>query len=105
MSDIGENERALQCRTNKPGCCKPHATGEFFYPNGVTVPKRKLNPEFYRDRGEGVVRLNRGAISGFEGESTPPPEGMYCCQVLDACDDVQRVCICLINNTDSEVVC
>lgn len=99
MSDIGENERALQCRTNKPGCCKTHATGEFFYPNGVMVPKRKLSPEFYRDRGSGVVRLNRRATSGFERESMMPPlEGLYCCQVLDACDDVQTVCIYLINN-------
>ena len=91
MSDIGENEHALMCRTNAPGCCKAGATGEFFYPNGVAVSKRKFSPEFYRDRGEGVVRLNRRIVPGFE-ESTPPL-GTYCCRVPDACGREQRVFI------------
>ena len=91
MSDIGENEHALMCRTNKPGCCKASATGEIFYPNGVAVSKRKFSPEFYRDRGKGVVRLNRRVVSGFE-ESTPPL-GTYRCQVPDACGREQRVFI------------
>ena len=92
--DIGENEEALLCRTNKPDCCKINATGEFFYPNEVMVPKRMLSPQFYRDRGEGVVRLNKRADLEIKGSW--PPQGLYCCRVPDACGIVQKVCINLV---------
>ena len=92
MSDIGENKHALMCRTNAPGCCKAGATGEFFYPSGVAVSIMKFGHKLYRDRGEGVVRLNRRIIPGFE-ESMPPPLGTYSCRVPDACGREQRVFI------------
>ena len=94
ISDIGGDDGALLCRTNKADCCKTGRIGEFFYPNGVMVPIMKHRHVFYRDRGEGVVRLNRNADS--ESEGSRPPRGIYCCEVPDACDIVQRVCINLM---------
>ena len=86
MTSIGERENALLCKTNKEDCCAGARIGKFFYPNGVEVPIKMLKHEFYRDRGDQVVRLNRRAVSGGI-------KGKYYCEVSDACDDVQRIYI------------
>ena len=93
LEDIGEDGDALLCVTNNTMCCGraqvPHGRilGEWFYPNGTKVPNRLINIlyhsrlvndryfidrqviiwEFYRNRGQSVVRLHRrrGGVPGI----------------------------------------
>jgi hypothetical protein len=89
ITDIGEGENALLCLTDLPFCCDTNRTGEWFFPSGSEVPI-KINSatiDFYRNRGPGVVRLNRKNVNG-----TQPPTGLYCCQVPDATMRNRTVC-------------
>lgn len=78
LSDVGEHENALNCKTNKEDCCgtPPNRFGEFYYPNGVQVPIARQQQGFYRNRGEQIVRLNRR-----QGVSSPT--GTYRCEIPD----------------------
>ena len=95
ITEVGEGENALICRTNHPTCCKANgeqnAIGEFYYPNGVQVPIRKINHGFYRNRGEQTVRLNRRV-----DVKVYSPTGAFCCEVVDACNKEQTICMYLV---------
>ena len=104
--EVGEGEDALLCKTNKDDCCgHGNRFGEFKYPNGVKVPVNSYGHSFYRNRGHRVVRLNRRVEVLPELSVDDPlqvaerntfPVGEYCCEVPDACNDIQRVCINLV---------
>ena len=79
LKDVGESNSALLCLTNNIRCCSRAQVpgrgilGDWFYPNGTTVPNmgglfvrltslyygRFIKWEFYRNRGQSVVRLHR----------------------------------------------
>ena len=81
MTDIGEGENALFCKTDKAECCgSSNRAGEFYYPNGVQVPIKRFQQTFYRNRGEQHIRLNRR-------EEGDPITGTYRCEIPNA-DDV-----------------
>jgi hypothetical protein len=86
ISDIGEGDEALLCKTDKVECCGtiPNRFGEFYYPNGVGVPIRNQQQGFYRNRGEKQVRLNRrrGIVS---------PTGVYRCEIPDSNNVMQKL--------------
>ena len=72
-TDIGENDTALQCTTDRAGCCRAGiniaAAGEFYFPDGTMVPisHNDLTRTYYRNRVSGAIRLNRrdnGVITG-----------------------------------------
>ena len=94
LEDIGEHDNALVCVTNLTACCRhPYTSenvsvfGNWFLPNGTRVPsKHNHNNEsdFYRDRGDMVVRLNR-RIGGMEG--------IYRCMIPDAINVIQNIYI------------
>ena len=69
LEDIGEgNDTALLCMTNFTACCKhPYTGGSWFYPNGSEVLSNGTNEDFYRTRGQIVVRLHhrRGEVAGI----------------------------------------
>ena len=77
LSTIGEGEDALQCVTDGSCCNLPNRAGEFHYPNGTLVPTQGFGDDFYRNRAEGMIRLNRrnGATS---------PTGIYKCVIPDS---------------------
>ena len=87
-NDIGENDNALHCHTDKLDCCNqlPNRAGEWFFPNGskVTV-KGKANVSsqdyYYRNRGQTVVLLNR--------VKNPPEKGRFRCEVPNAGEELQ----------------
>ena len=73
LENIGNNsDTALLCMTNFTPCCRPSynesAVGNWFFPNGTTVPSRSVNVSttFYRTRGRMVVLLHHGG-GGVDG--------------------------------------
>jgi len=77
LEDIGENDNALLCLTDYRACCgraqSPggRVLGDWHYPNGTRVPNTILGYgyiwDFYRNRGQSVVRMNRrsGGVNGI----------------------------------------
>ena len=79
LEDIGKGDDALLCRTNQTACCRPpytgsHAIGHWYFPNGTRVPSSGAQWDFFRTRGQMVVRLHRRR----GGE-----EGIYRCEIPD----------------------
>ena len=83
VDGIGEEGNALLCVTSSQDCC---TTGEFYYPDGTPVLIRNRGQDFYRNRGDGFIRLNRrnGATS---------PTGSYRCEIPDAAGNLQNIVI------------
>ena len=80
--DIGEGNAALLCHTDQSGCCS-NQKGHWYFPSGTRVESitnhviadRHTNV-FYRNRGTGIVRLNR--------LGSPLERGRFYCVVPDA---------------------
>ena len=91
LSEVGENENALLCKTDLVTCCgtQPYRFGEFHYPSGETVSVRKAERGFYRNRGAQVVRLNRR-------EGVTSPTGKFRCAIPDASGTIQNLYIYLL---------
>ena len=91
LEDIGEGHDALLCITNQTACCQPPYTGEmrsvvgnWFFPNETRVPATGSNWDFYRTRGQMVVRMNRRR-GGMEG--------IYRCEIPDAMNVTRTIYI------------
>ena len=87
LEDIGEDDDALLCMTNLTACCqRPYtgALGNWFFPNGTRVSSSGNNWDFYRTRGQMVVRLHhrRGGA-----------EGIYHCEIPDTLGFIQTIYI------------
>ena len=83
LTDIGEGGNALLCLTNNTQCCRgtdnPHGAGlgEWYFPNGSTPRGHAFGNRIYRNRGPGVVQLNRK-------NDAQSPTGVYRCEIPDA---------------------
>ena len=91
LEDIGEGNNALFCITHFAACCRPpytggywSALGNWFLPNGTSVPADYSLSGFYRTRRETVVSLNRRR----GGE-----EGIYRCEIRDSINVTQTLYI------------
>ena len=85
--DIGEGAAGLLCVTNNTRCCTGvNRAGEFYYPNRTMVPTTLMGYNFYRNRDEMAVRLNRRNGAQF-------PVGEYHCQVPDASGSIKDLYI------------
>ena len=100
LEDIGEGDNALLCITNQTACCRPSgsggngsAIGNWFFPDGTRVPSLGLQWDFYRTRGQMVVRLNRR--SGGE-------EGIYHCEIPDSMNVIQNIYIGVYSESTGE---
>ena len=95
LEDIGEGGDALLCITNQTACCSRNYTGssvlgKWYFPNGTSVPSRTVNVtsgeqwDFFRTRGQMMVRMNRrrGGV-----------EGIYHCEIPDAMNVTQTIYI------------
>ena len=73
LRDIGEGDDALLCLTNNIMCCARAQVpgggilGNWLYPNETRVVNAGERWEFYRNRGQSVVRLHRrrGGVTGI----------------------------------------
>lgn len=86
VSDVGDGPGALLCKTNLAACCRtpPNRLGHFYYPNGTQVPIKIHGDNFYRNRGDQVVRLNRR-------EGVTSPTGTFHCEIPDATGTMQNM--------------
>ena len=79
-TDIGDGVDALQCTTDRAGCCTGSGrAGEFYFPDGTPVPILGADPSirtYYRSRNSGFVSLNR-INNGME-------TGQFRCEIPDA---------------------
>ena len=80
VEDIGENHDALDCISNCYQTCKRN----WFFPNGTRVPDENNKSDFYRNREQMVVHLNRrrGGV-----------DGIYRCEIPDSMNATQRIYI------------
>ena len=83
IGEVGVGHAALLCHTDQSGCCFSNQKGHWYFPNGTTVESLTNNINagrhtniFIRNRGTGVVRLNR-----FQ---SPLERGRFYCVVPDA---------------------
>ena len=88
---IGKGDNALLCITPNEDCCNENKEGHYKSTRG-TVPGKGANEVLYRNRGPGVVRLNR-RIGAEIGDIA----GVYQCCVPDGCGDVKCIEITLID--------
>lgn len=91
---IGETDRftsqneGLQCITDKISCCGTRI-GEWYFPNGTSVPAQGSAVSFYHNEGDdGAVNLNKVSTSS----DIVSPTGIFCCVIPDATNTIQRVC-------------
>ena len=92
LSEVGENENALLCKTDLVTCCgtPPNRFGEFYYPDGATILIQNAGHGFYRNRGVQEVRLNRR-------EGVTSPTGKFHCAVPDASGMIRNLYIHLLS--------
>ena len=100
LEDIGEGNDALLCITHFPACCRPpytdeywSALGNWFFPNGTSVPAGYSQSDLYRKSGYMLVRLNRRR----GGE-----EGIYRCEILDSTNVTQTLYIGIYTASNGE---
>ena len=95
MTDIGTDDKALQCFTTRDDCCgnPSNRMGEWYYPNMMLIPSFGAGEDFYRDRGSQVVRLNRR-------NSALSPTGKYRCTIPDASGATQILVANIIGKHD-----
>ena len=96
LADIGEGGCALICYTNARGCCKSQNIGEWYFPNGSDVRTNGAMDNFYRDREERMVRLNRR-------NNAMGPTGSYCCDIPGSNGDM-TLCVGVYNSGDSKQI-
>ena len=79
---------ALQCVTDNLRCCRQNPRlGEWYLPSGALVQGTASITAFYRSRGDnGEVSLNRPS-------SVESPTGLFCCEVPDATNINQTLCV------------
>ena len=96
---VGEDGNALLCMTDNTMCCaraqvpSGDVLGDWYYPNGTGVVNNGLQWEFYRNRGQSVVRMNRrrGGVTGI-----------YSCEIPGTTGDNQTIYIGVYTATSGE---
>ena len=76
VDSIGEGDNALLCLTNDTNCCSGTETGgaalgNWFFSSGTAV----ASGDFFRNRGQSVVRLNR--------RNSPTERGRFRCEIVN----------------------
>ena len=84
LEDIGENDGAMLCITNLTTCCRIEnrsSLGQWFFPNGTSVPSSGKQEDFHRTRGQMVVLMHRrrGGV-----------DGIYYCEIIPDPTDINQ---------------
>ena len=90
LDNIGESSNSLCCLTENRMCCARTQVpgrgllGDWYYPNGTGVPNMADRFDFYRNRGQSVVRLHRWRDGVM---------GIYRCEIPNGADVNQTMFI------------
>ena len=99
LEDIGEKNASLLCMTNVTACCQQSQTGSvlgnWLFPNETRVPSSGEKWDFYRARGQSVVRLDRrrGGV-----------DGIYHCEIPDLMNVIQIMYIGVYSASTGKVL-
>ena len=96
LKDIGEGNDSLLCTTKYNACCTidfGSALGHWFFPNGTKIPIPDEGGDFYKTRGQMVVRLNRKRAG---------MDGIYRCEIPDSTNVFQTIYIGVYTANTSE---
>ena len=99
ISDSNTGGDSLLCITDNTACCSRAQVpgggilGDWYYSNGTTVANSGVMWEFYRNRDQSVVRLNRrrGGVAGI-----------YHCEIPDVNGITQDIYVGLYTNDKGE---
>ena len=92
VDDIGQDNDSLLCITDQPSCCQPSDTenvtwpaiGNWYFPNGTTVPDSGTQWDFHGTRGHMMIRMQRrGNLE----------DGIYHCEIPDTMNVNQTIYI------------
>ena len=75
----------LLCYTDNAQCCNSSELGRWFLPDGSLIGTESEAGDFYIDRGQSVVSLNRR-------NNATSPTGRFCCEIPNARSINNRVC-------------
>ena len=92
LTDIGDGNDALHCKTNLTGV-NGSIRGDWYFPNGTRVLSTNGNSEIHRTRDQMVVRMNRRGGG---------KEGIYHCEIPDAMEVNQTIYIGVYNTNSGE---
>ena len=98
----GDSNNALQCITDKNPCCfsQNPQHGEWYLPSGMLVQGTTSDTAFFRSRGDnGEVYLNR------PNNASLSQTGRFCCEVPDATDSNQTLCVIIGRLMQSPLIC
>ena len=88
VTEIGEGGNSMKCITDRMHCCRRYdRLGEWYFPNGSSVPIPYAATSFYRLRSDGYIYLNR------LNSNITDPIGQFCCVLPDATNVYQTLCI------------
>ena len=81
----------LVCTTQRTACCASHAQrhGEWFYPNGTSVPNDGTGWSFYRRRRDSWPGGVLGAVLLYRRFDAMEPTGIYHC-ILPGTDGMDQ---------------
>ena len=97
LADIGERDCALICYTSSSDCCVPPVkAGEWYFPNGSALRIEGDMKDFYRDRKEMTVRLNR------RNNAMGPTGRFYCCDIPSSNGSIMKLCVGAYNLGDGK---
>ena len=93
------NDASLTCHTDSTTCCRGRdkepssnmGTGEWLFPNGTSVVRRKRIPDdgFYYTRFHQAIKL-------YRNDDIQTPLGTYCCRIPDSGGEMRIICANLI---------
>ena len=91
VTAIGEGSGGLFCNTDRSDCCRATtgvaAQGHWYFPDPpggqVLIVGTRTGDFFYRDRRDGVVRLNR--------RNNPTERGRFRCEIPDSAGDLMNL--------------
>ena len=75
----------LLCYTDNLQCCNNSELGRWFLPDGSVIGTESEAGDFYIDRDQSVVRLNRR-------NNATSPTGTFCCEIPNAKSVNTKVC-------------
>ena len=86
ISEIGEGDGGLVCRTDHPLCCDYSTDAVWLSPYGVIVSSTRGDGDFYVTHSNGYITLN------CYGNTTSTAAGIYCCVVPVSGGSIEVFC-------------